>query len=79
LESNTAWFVASGDLRASANIVGWATEAEMERTLESAFAEHLGWRVHRVHPFDPEKGDTASSTIGAPAFRSLRGSRSTRR
>jgi hypothetical protein len=28
----------------------------MERALESAFAEHLGWRIHRAHPFDPDKG-----------------------
>jgi hypothetical protein len=54
-EPDTVWLVASGDLRASANVAGWPTQEAMEQALTRAFAG-LGQRVRRAHPFDRDKG-----------------------
>ncbi|MHB1172228.1 MAG: fucose isomerase [Lacisediminihabitans sp.] len=54
-EPKTAYLVASGDLRLSANRAGWATQAAVEQAVGDAFAG-LGWTVKRAHEVDPVKG-----------------------
>ena len=51
---NTAYLVASGDLRPRANAAGWPTQEALEKALVAAFAE-LGWTVVRAHDYDPAK------------------------
>lgn len=51
----TAYLVASGDLRQSANRAGWPTQAALERSIEGSLAQ-LGWSLQRAHPVDPVKG-----------------------
>jgi len=51
---NTAYLVASGDLRPAANAAGWPTQEALEKALVAAFAE-LGWSVQRAHHYDPDK------------------------
>lgn len=50
-----AYLVASGDLRASANVACWPAQAEMEARLTEAFARE-GVEVVRAHPFDDRAG-----------------------
>ena len=50
----TAWLVASGDLRASANIAGWPAQEELERQIGELLGQH-GWRVSRAHSYDPKR------------------------
>lgn len=54
-QPKTAYLIASGDLRESANVAGWATQARMEADVTAAFGE-LGWRVIRAHGVDAELG-----------------------
>jgi hypothetical protein len=51
----TIYTVASGDLRASANIKCWPTQQKLEEDF-SAAANELGWSVQRGHEFDASKG-----------------------
>src|SRR5690606_13535234 len=51
----TAYLVASGDLRLSANLAGWPTQQAMERSIRDAFAS-LGWEIVRAHPEDGGEG-----------------------
>lgn len=51
----TAYLVASGDLRLSANTEGWAAQQSLERDLDGAFAA-AGWRLQRAHDVDPSTG-----------------------
>ena len=53
LAPRTAYLIASGDLRESANLAGWPTQAALEASVTAAFAE-LGWSVVRANPVDPE-------------------------
>jgi hypothetical protein len=52
---HTAYLIASGDLRQSANTAGWPTQANLERDLTKAL-EQIGWSVIRANPFDERKG-----------------------
>ncbi|CAN7172120.1 fucose isomerase [Microbacterium sp. LjRoot45] len=54
-EGRTAYLVASGDLRESANREGWPTQQAMEAALSRTF-EAEGWSLVRAHEFDPVKG-----------------------
>ncbi len=54
LRARQVALVASGDLRASANQVCWAAQAEMEKTLKAAVAS-FGYEVVRSHPYRPSK------------------------
>jgi L-fucose isomerase-like protein len=54
-EPNIVWTVASGDLRASANVTCWPTQEKLEADFGAA-VEALGWTVRRAHAFDPHKG-----------------------
>ena len=55
LEPQTAWLVASGDLRPLANAAGWPSQERLESGIVTAFGK-LGWLVRRAHDFDPAKG-----------------------
>jgi hypothetical protein len=64
--------VASGDLRAAANVACWAAQAEMERKLGAAAAS-LGYRIERGHPYRPKlkHGFIASQREGLEIFSKL--------
>lgn len=68
----TAYLVASGDLRESANAAGWPAQAAMEHDVTAAFAE-LGWTVQRANPIDPETGHgfISSQRMGIEVFKSI--------
>lgn len=68
----TAYLVASGDLRLSANQVCWPAQAAMEKTFTSAL-ESEGWNVRRAHPFDKKKGHgfIDSQRMGIEVFRDI--------
>lgn len=68
----TVYLVASGDLRESANVAGWPTQAGLERLLGDAFADH-GWKVVRAHEVDPETGHgfISSQRMGLEVFRDV--------
>ncbi len=51
----TAYLIASGDLRPSANIAGWPTQAQLEADVTDAF-EALGWTIVRANPVDEVLG-----------------------
>jgi hypothetical protein len=69
LQPRTAWLVASGDLRESANTAGWSTQAAMEDALADAFAE-LGWTIRRASTVDPATGHgfISSQRMGLTVF-----------
>jgi hypothetical protein len=53
--TRTLYTVASGDLRLSANVGCWPTQARLEADFAAA-VEALGWSVTRGHPFDEQAG-----------------------
>lgn len=54
-EPKTAYLIASGDLRESANLARWAVQKSLEDSITTAFAD-LGWTVKRANDIDPELG-----------------------
>ena len=70
--AKTAYLVASGDLRLSANLAGWATQEALERDVAAVF-ESLGWTVVRGHAYDAEKGHgfLDSQRAGLEAFKTI--------
>jgi len=68
----TAYLIASGDLRESANTAGWPTQEAMEAAVTAAF-EDLGWTVRRANPVDPELGHgfIRSQRMGLEVFKSI--------
>lgn len=68
----TAYLVASGDLRLSANQTCWPAQEEMESGLVRALAD-LGWEVVRAHSLDPAEGHgfISSQKMGMEVFRSI--------
>lgn len=70
LAPRTAYLIASGDLRESANAAGWATQAAMEVDVTAALGE-LGWSVIRANDIDPETGHgfISSQRMGLEVFR----------
>ena len=71
-EPKTAYLIASGDLRESANTAGWATQAAMEADITAAF-EELGWRVVRANAVDEATGHgfISSQRMGVEVFKSI--------
>jgi hypothetical protein len=51
----TAYTVASGDLRLAANVKCWPTQLQLEEDFGRA-VRALGWNVKRAHEVDPETG-----------------------
>ena len=69
---NTAYLIASGDLRPAANRAGWPTQVAMEAAVTAAFAG-LGWSVVRAHDFDEAAGHgfISSQRMGLEVFKSI--------
>src|SRR5688572_23657008 len=64
--------VASGDLRETANVLGWPAQVALERNVEAAFARH-GVRVRRAPPVHAATGHGFSSSqrMGMDVFGSI--------
>ncbi|MCD2443602.1 fucose isomerase [Agromyces sp. SYSU K20354] len=71
-EPNTAYLIASGDLRESANTAGWPTQAAMEADVTAALGE-LGWSVVRANGVDPATGHgfISSQRMGLEVFKGI--------
>ena len=52
---NEVVLVTSGDLRHTANVVGWAEQQVLEQQITDVLAE-IGYTVRRGHDYDPEVG-----------------------
>ncbi|WP_238011931.1 fucose isomerase [Dactylosporangium sp. AC04546] len=61
----TAYLIASGDLRPSANAAGWPTQVAVEAAVTAAFKE-LGWSVVRAH-----EGFIDSQRMGLEVFKTI--------
>ena len=72
LEPRTAYLIASGDLRESANVAGWATQVELEAVVVRAL-EANGWKVVRANEVDPTTwhGFISSQRMGLEVFKSI--------
>ena len=72
LKPKTAYLIASGDLRLSANVVCWPEQEKMETALGKALALE-GWGIRRAHAFDRAKGHgfIDSQKMGMDVFRGL--------
>ncbi|MBC7724035.1 MAG: fucose isomerase [Burkholderiaceae bacterium] len=68
----TAYLIASGDLRESANTAGWPTQHAMEQDITRAFTD-IGWTVVRANGIDPELGHAfiRSQRMGLEVFRTI--------
>ncbi len=68
----TVYLVASGDLRLSANQMGWAAQEAMEKQVRAA-VEREGWKMQRAHPYDPvlKHGFLDSQKRGIEVFRTI--------
>ena len=68
----TAYLIASGDLRESANAAGWPTQAQMEADITAALAD-LGWAVTRANDVDPKTGHgfISSQRMGLEVFKGI--------
>ena len=68
----TAYLIASGDLRESANTAGWPTQARMEADVTAALQE-LGWTVIRANGVDPASGHgfISSQRMGLEVFKTI--------
>jgi hypothetical protein len=67
--AKTAYLIASGDLRESANVAGWPTQEALEAGVTRVF-EDLGWTVRRANPVDPATGHgfISSQRMGMEVF-----------
>jgi len=67
-----AVLVASGDLRETANRLGWPAQAELEGHIEAAFGRH-GVHIRRAHPVDDARGHgfISSQRMGMAVFESI--------
>lgn len=72
LEAKTAYLVASGDLRESANVPGWPVQRALEQSVTEAF-ERFGWTVRRANPVDPVLGHgfIRSQRMGLEVFKGI--------
>ena len=68
----TAYLVASGDLRQSANQVCWPAQEAMEKLVIAACAR-AGLKVVRAHPYDPiqKHGFISTQRMGMDVFQSI--------
>ncbi|MFT4219287.1 MAG: fucose isomerase [Microbacterium sp.] len=68
----TAYLIASGDLRESANTAGWPTQVELEQSVTGVL-EGLGWTVVRANEVDPATGHgfISSQRMGLEVFTSI--------
>ncbi|XVV09866.1 fucose isomerase [Actinoplanes sp. CA-131856] len=72
LDPNTAYLIASGDLRPAANRAGWPVQEQMEAAVTAALAE-LGWTVRRAHAYNRELGHgfISSQRMGLEVFKTI--------
>ncbi|MDN3311400.1 fucose isomerase [Microbacterium oryzae] len=72
LAAKTAYLIASGDLRESANTAGWPTQVELEAAV-TRVVEGLGWQVVRANEVDPETGHgfISSQRMGLEVFKTI--------
>jgi hypothetical protein len=70
--TQSAFLVASGDLRLSANQTCWPAQEAMEKQVMAVF-EQEGQHVVRAHPYDPvqEHGFISSQRMGMNVFQSI--------
>ncbi|KAE8766124.1 fucose isomerase [Georgenia thermotolerans] len=68
----TAYLIASGDLRESANTASWPMQAQLERIVTDAVTAH-GWDVVRGFDVDPDTGHgfITSQRMGLEVFKNL--------
>ncbi|MEJ1090483.1 fucose isomerase [Microbacterium istanbulense] len=68
----TAYLIASGDLRESANTAGWPTQVELEAGVTRVL-EDLGWTVIRANDVDPATGHgfISSQRMGIEVFKGI--------
>ncbi|MBN9171063.1 MAG: fucose isomerase [Microbacterium sp.] len=68
----TAYLIASGDLRESANTAGWPTQVELEAAVTRVLGD-LGWSVVRANDVDPRTGHgfISSQRMGLEVFRGI--------
>lgn len=68
----TAYLIASGDLRESANVAGWPTQVELERVVTGALTDN-GWTVVRANDVDPATGHgfISSQRMGLEVFKTI--------
>ncbi|MDZ4046651.1 MAG: fucose isomerase [Rhodoglobus sp.] len=68
----TAYLIASGDLRESANVAGWPTQAQVEADVTAVFAG-LGWTVMRANDVDSSTGHgfISSQRMGLEVFATI--------
>ncbi|MFC9501771.1 hypothetical protein [Streptomyces sp. NPDC056982] len=71
-EPGTVYTVASGDLRAAADITGWPSRQKLEADLTAALTD-LGRTVRRAHAVDEKKGHgfIDSQRAGIEVFKQL--------
>ena len=64
--------VASGDLRETANRLGWPAQSALEQHVDAAFSRH-GVSVRRAHPFDEARGHgfISSQRMGMAVFETI--------
>lgn len=72
LAPKTAYLIASGDLRESANTAGWATQVELEAGVTGVL-EALGWSVIRANGVDSATGHgfISSQRMGMEVFKNI--------
>lgn len=72
LAPKTAYLIASGDLRESANTAGWSTQVELESAVTGVL-KSLGWAVIRGNEVDPATGHgfISSQRMGLEVFKSI--------
>src|ERR1700689_1430871 len=72
LAAQTAYLIASGDLRESANLAGWPTQLTLEKVVIKSCAE-LGWTVIRANDADPLTGHgfISSQRMGLEVFKAI--------
>lgn len=68
----TAWLIASGDLRESANVAGWPVQNLLEGELIRVLRD-FGWAVVRANPVDPVTGHgfISSQKMGMEVFKGI--------
>lgn len=72
LQPRTAYLIASGDLRESANVAGWPTQVKLEQDV-TRVVESLGLRVIRANEVDPTTGHgfISSQRMGLEVFKGI--------
>ena len=68
----TAYLIANGDLRESANTAGWKIQSQMESDVTKALGD-LGWSVIRANGVDPLTGHgfISSQRMGLEVFKNI--------